>query len=280
MAAYGQNRTLKHTCHQQNFTANVVLLGRWSGYAISAMLSLRINPNLDESDLATAFARDGRVHAPGFLTPDAAEALSDAIAAETRWNLVAQLDGKHVDLDAAGVEALDPGKQEEFLAAVHAQARSGFQYLYENFPLYDIVHHDTLPDHPLIDLFTFLNGPDFLSFARRLADADDIGFVDAQVTRYGPGHFLAGHDDAVLGKNRRAAYVLNLTRAWRVDWGGQLLFFDETGNVTGGFTPAWNALNVFQVPARHSVALVAPFAKGRRISVTGWFRAGTDPGPD
>lgn len=244
------------------------------------MLSLRINPELDESELVAALARDGRVHTPDFLAPDAAEALSDVIAAETRWNLVAQLGGKHVDLGAAAMEMLNPHKREEFLAAVHAQARSGFQYLYENFPLYDVVHHNTLPDHPLIDLFTFLNGPDFLGFARRLVGADDIGFADAQVTRYGPGHFLASHNDAVSGKNRRAAYVLNLTREWRADWGGQLLFFDKAGHVSGGFTPTWNALNVFCVPARHSVALVAPFAKGRRVSITGWLRAGKDPGPD
>ena len=244
------------------------------------MLSLRINPDLDESELIAALEHDGRVHVSGFLTPDTAEALAEVIAAETRWNLVAQLDGNHVDLDAAGMEKLEPLKREEFSIAVHAQARGGFQYLYENFPLYDIVHHNTLPDHPLIDLFTFLNGPDFLGFARRLVGTDDIGFADAQVTRYGPGHFLTSHDDAVSGKDRRAAYVLNLTREWRADWGGQLLFFDEAGNVTGGFTPSWNALNVFRVPALHSVALVAPFAKGRRTSITGWLRAGNDPGPD
>jgi Rps23 Pro-64 3,4-dihydroxylase Tpa1-like proline 4-hydroxylase len=30
----------------------------------------------------------------------------------------------------------------------------------------------------------------------------------------------------VAGKNRVAAYVLNLTPRWRVEWGGLLMFHD------------------------------------------------------
>jgi Rps23 Pro-64 3,4-dihydroxylase Tpa1-like proline 4-hydroxylase len=242
-------------------------------------LDLKINADLQPSALAEAFSTEGRVHIPEFLTAVSAQRLADAISNESRWNLVSQLAGQHVDLSAAGMAELEESKRQEFLSAVHQQAGEGFQYLYENFPLYDVVHHKLLPGHPLEALFSFLNAQRFLDFCRELTGQESIGFADVQVTRFRPGHFLASHDDAVAGKERVAAYVLNMTREWSEDWGGQLLFFDDDGHVNGGFTPTWNALNVFRVPARHSVALVAPFAKQPRVSVTGWLRAGKDPGP-
>ena len=125
----------------------------------------------------------------------------------------------------------------------------------------------------------FLNGEAFLSFARRLTGAADIGYVDAQATRYRAGHFLTVHDDHVAGADRRAAYVLNLTKGWKPDWGGQLLFHDADGHVTGGFMPAFNALNVFLVPAAHSVSVVAPYAGGVRYAITGWMNGGEDIRP-
>lgn len=246
----------------------------------SVNLNLGINAQLDLPALAEAFSTEGRVHIPEFLTAASAERLADAISGEDRWNLVSQLAGQHVDLSAEGVAGLDESKRAEFLSAVHQQASEGFQYLYENFPLYDIAHHKLLPGHPLEALFAFLNASEFLNFSRELTGEGAIGFADAQVTRFRPGHFLAMHDDAVEGKDRVAAYVLNMTREWSADWGGQLLFFDGNGHVSGGFTPTWNALNVFKVPARHSVAVVAPFAKQVRVSITGWLRTGSDPGPD
>ena len=68
-----------------------------------------------------------------------------------------------------------------------------------------------------------------------------------------------------------------MTPDWREDWGGHLNFFDGAGNIEQGFKPAFNVLNIFAVPAAHSVGLVAPFAARHRYSITGWLRAGEDP---
>ena len=96
--------------------------------------------------------------------------------------------------------------------------------------------------------------------------------ISGHATAYGPGHFLTAHDDEVAGKKRHAAYVYNLTPTWRIDWGGLLLFHGADGHVARGFTPSFNALNLFAVPQPHSVSMVAPFAANRRYSVTGWLR--------
>ena len=99
----------------------------------------------------------------------------------------------------------------------------------------------------------------------------------AQVARDGPGPFLTVHDEEDRVKQRLYAYVLNMTAEWRPDWGGLLLFLDEDGHVAEGYTPAFNALNIFRVPARHAVSFVTPAAGAPRLSVTGWVRSRVPP---
>jgi Rps23 Pro-64 3,4-dihydroxylase Tpa1-like proline 4-hydroxylase len=102
-------------------------------------------------------------------------------------------------------------------------------------------------------------------------------YVDAQATRYMPGHFLSTHDDAIEGKNRRAAYIFNFTPEWRPDWGGYLQLLDDAGHVRRGLVPSFSTLNILAVPQRHNVSVVAPFAGGMRFAISGWFRYGEKP---
>jgi Rps23 Pro-64 3,4-dihydroxylase Tpa1-like proline 4-hydroxylase len=240
-----------------------------------AMLHLAINPDLDVSAGLAQMGRAGRAQLTNFLAPASATALAAEVEAHSPWNAVAFFDGRHHDFDAASI-ASSPRDQVDLLwERVHAAARDGFGYIYENHPVYDAWRTgDPGLDRPLDALVHFLNSEPFLALARKLADAPDISFADAQITRFGPGHFLTQHDDDVAGRNRRAAYVLMLTRRWRPDWGGQLLFYDGGTNPSGGYTPCFNALNIFKVPAIHAVTQVSTFAAARRLAVTGWLRAG------
>lgn len=239
----------------------------------------RLNPRLDRDRARRGLEVRRRAHLPDFLVRDAAEALHGCLAAERRWNLVTTIAGRHVDLDAAAMAAQGSEEKAKFAKHVHAPAREGgFQYLFENIPIYDAWHGNDRSRPVLRDLFAFLNGPETVAFAREATGIDDIAFADAQATRYGPGHFLTEHDDGIEGKDRRAAYVISLTPEWRADWGGLTLFVGPDGHVAGAFTPRFNALNIFLVPQRHAVSVVAPFAPGYRYAITGWFRAGKDPG--
>jgi SM-20-related protein len=69
------------------------------------------------------------------------------------------------------------------------------------------------------------------------------------------------------------AFVLGFSRNWKADWGGLTLFYDDGGNVTGAFVPAFNSLTMFRVPVYHSVTYVTPFAREVRYSITGWLLA-------
>ena len=122
------------------------------------------------------------------------------------------------------------------------------------------------------DLHAFLNGEGFLGLMRDVTGEARIAMADAQLTRFRPGHFLTEHDDHAEGKNRFYAYVLNLTPAWRIEWGGLLAFHGPDGNVAEAFTPRFNTLNLLRVPTPHSVTQVALSAGADRISVTGWLR--------
>ena len=221
---------------------------------------------------------EGRVHIPEFLQTDSANLLHKKLGEQAQWNLVFTRDGKHVDIGADSVDQWTEEQKRQFEDIVHKPAQAGFQYLYKNIPVYDIYHRKLLPGHFLNDLFEFLNSDAVLNFGRVLTGRNDIGFCDAQATCYEAGHFLTCHDDATHGKNRVAAYVLNLTPQWNPDWGGALQFYDDNNNIEAGFGPSFNALNVFRIPCRHAVGFVAPFATGSRLSITGWFRTGEDPG--
>jgi Rps23 Pro-64 3,4-dihydroxylase Tpa1-like proline 4-hydroxylase len=122
-----------------------------------------------------------------------------------------------------------------------------------------------------------MSSGDVRDFLRVVTGAEDIQYADAQATAYSPGDFLTGHDDAVTGKSRRAAYVFGLTPMWRLEWGGLLLFHGSDGNVERGLVPAFNSLNLFAVPRMHSVSEVTRAAAYRRYSITGWLRAETQP---
>jgi SM-20-related protein len=219
-----------------------------------------------------ALARSGRVHIPEFLNETAARALYQALQA-TEWRLALNGDVGSYDLTAANVAALDPGQRQRFIGAIHGKAQTGFQFMFDSCRVSDLCESGALAEGALADLYSTLNSEAFLALMRELTRDPRIAYLDAQATRYRPGHFLTVHDDDVSGKNRLFAYVINLTPKWQVDWGGLLMFVDEDGHVAEAYTPRWNALNILRVPQPHAVSIVAPFATGARYSITGWMRS-------
>lgn len=234
-----------------------------------------LHPGLKLNEAKRRFARRGRVQLHDFLEPAYAAFLANHLAGLRRWNLKFVNHGRHLDIDKSGFEKLPKEKQSESLEAINGLAAEDFQYLYAGIPVAELYAERRGTDPVLDALFEFLNSGDMLRVARAVTGAADIVFIDAQATRYEPGHFLTRHDDAVEGKGRRAAYVLNLTRRWRADWGGHLLFY-EGEDIAEGYAPAFNVLNIFRVPSDHAVGRVAPFAREARLSVTGWMRTHGD----
>ncbi|HEX8570295.1 MAG TPA: 2OG-Fe(II) oxygenase family protein [Caulobacteraceae bacterium] len=239
------------------------------------MTPLRIAPGFDPRTGQAAFKRFGRLHIPDFLTAPSARALADTIVRVTPWMRTINRGSDSFELPVAEVEAYPPEEQQAFANVVYGEARRGFQFLYDRWRLSVLAEAGEPVPPGLRAAYDFLNGPEFLGFAQALTGDTRPTFVDAQVTRYLPGHFLTSHNDSKPDAGRLYAYVLNLSPEWRADWGGLLLFLDEDGHVAEGYTPAFNALNIFRVPANHAVSIVAPFADAPRLAITGWIRHGS-----
>jgi SM-20-related protein len=235
-----------------------------------------LNPALKSADYAAAYARDGVVQVANLFPAEVADALEDVLTRGTAWSLVhADARGGHVILDPDVLARIPPAELRARIGEVMTQASQAFSYLYLAYPMINAYLDGRDPGHPLNALTEFLNSPEFMAFAHEITGAP-VTKVDAQATLYRPGHFLSQHDDLGVGE-RRAAYTIGLTRAWRPDWGGQLLFHDDRGDVRRGFAPRFNVLTLFKVPLLHSVAPVAPYAAAPRYMITGWLR---DDPPD
>ena len=230
-----------------------------------------LNPALRPEDYAAAYARDGVVQIDNLFPEAVAESLASVLERATPWALVhSGPAGEHVVLKREALAALPQSELGRRLAEVAKRASEGFGYIYLTYPMIDAYLDGSDPGHPLHALTEFLNSPAFMDFARQVT-GEPVVKVDAQASHYRPGHFLNLHDDLGEGE-RRAAYTIGLTRRWRPDWGGQLLFHDARGDVVRGFAPRFNVLTLFKVPMAHSVATVAPYAAAPRLSIAGWLR--------
>ena len=243
------------------------------------MSELALNDQAALEEFRATFARDGRVQITNVLRPESADWCLELLRTFREWNLAFTLGRQHQEISLRAFENWPSAKRRRLTKQINAEAQFGFQYFYAAAPIYEIFHGGLLPGHGFNAVYEFLNSRAFLDLVARVTDRTDIGFADCRATRFDADHFLTGHDDDVDGKRRKIAYVLNLTPAWRPDWGGILQFIDGHGNVAAGYTPTFNALNLFRVPTVHGVSAVAPFAAASRYSITGWLRAGDDPGP-
>ncbi|MFK4230147.1 2OG-Fe(II) oxygenase [Brevundimonas sp. NPDC003935] len=236
------------------------------------------------NQLGPAFRRFGRIHVPGFLSPEDAVRLHQALATEKLWLRSTMSGRQNVDIPVEAINGMRPEQQAGLMAASHDEAAAVLGQPGSLHYMFDTVRIDTAIVrgdwvNPLYNAFyRFLNGPEFLGFIRDLTGTSEARYVDARATRFLPGHYLTEHDDYQPGRARLFAYVLNLTPHWRSDWGGLLNFIDEDGHLAEAYAPRMNALNLFSVPQNHSVSFVTPFATAPRYSITGWIRA-DEPSP-
>lgn len=229
-----------------------------------------LNPALDMAGIVDRFRRDGRAHIPGILTPESAARIHRCLEQETEY-LVFARGGDREGLQPAHL--LTQQQHSMMMADAYARARDKFHFLYDVHPMSNVGEPYPDPSHHLSAVTAFLNSAPVLDFARTVTGLSAIAYASAQATRYRPGHFLCQHDDGdgLNAQKRIAAYVLNLTPQWRLDWGGALLFSDRPGHISEGFPPAFNALNIFSAPQEHLVGFISPFAGAARYSITGWF---------
>lgn len=232
----------------------------------------RLNGALDLESAAATFASTGVASIADILAPDTAAALQALLRAREDWVQVIGGEGKIFELNRATRAGMKAAQRDSLDQAVYAGARSGFQFRYEALRVPDTDAERKASTDSLAAFALWWSGPDVLDALRRVTGEPRIAFADMQATAYAPGDFLTAHDDAVAGKQRLAAYVLNLTPQWRAEWGGLLAFHEEDNVSVSALAPSYNRLNLFAVPRRHSVTEVTRAAAYRRYALTGWLR--------
>ncbi|MBN8214725.1 MAG: 2OG-Fe(II) oxygenase [Xanthomonadales bacterium] len=230
-----------------------------------------ISNEIDIDHWRRALAERSRIQIPDFLQPAAAEAFARELAERVPWQLAERSDGES-RLSPRGAYP-DDAEYARLLQRGYARATDTYQFAYDSYMLVKAAKEAWDPTLLVHGILQFLNTPPFIEFARYLGNDASITHVGAQCTRYRPGHYLMPHEDLDEGEGRRYAMVINLSREWRPDWGGQLQFLDSDGGVIETFLPRWNSLSLFRVPQRHQVTLVTPWAARPRHAITGWWLA-------
>jgi SM-20-related protein len=187
-----------------------------------------LNPKLDIPALSAAFKAQGRLLIRDFFTAEVADALARNLYGHP-WTLQYR-DGQgdnHVEMSA--LEALSEAERNGLTQQIIAKAQTDFQFSFYAYSATQAAKDGE--EHLLARFVRYMASEDFLAPMRELTGKADLRTVYAQATMYGPGSFLLIHNDEVGKEQRRVAYVINLTRNWRADWGGLLHFVDEPGSV-------------------------------------------------
>lgn len=240
-------------------------------------MMITLNPDLDATALARDFAEKGRLQIRDFFEPDSAEEIYRRLVASP-WFLAFN-DGDEVrELSPQQLQHLSAHEKLDIKRRVLENAKHNYQFLYNYYPLFSNYFKLNGRGHDLFSLYEFINSSFMINFFRELTGRSEINWADGHATLYQAGHFLKYHTDEKPSDKRVAAYVLNFTKGWARDWGGLLQFWDQSYDVEQAYRPVFNALNIFIVPADHSVSVVAPYCPGLRFSITGWLRADQAPG--
>jgi len=228
----------------------------------------------DQTDLlAKEYQECGIVRIASFLPGDQASDLHVHLRGRSDWRQVFNSGDKLFELDRNVRAAMEPSKKSELDDAIYVGAREGFQYRYETIRVADDQEAREACGDPIASVALDLSAGTTRDLLRTVTGSPEIEFADAQATAYSPGDFLTGHDDCFPGKNRHAAYVLSLTPAWRIEWGGLLIMHGSNDGPSLAYPPAMNVLTLFRVGQMHSVSEVTRSAAYRRYAITGWLRS-------
>ena len=223
----------------------------------------------DAAGIDAQFARDGHVRIPSVLSSGAPQ-LYRYLEANRDWVQLANkpAGGAH---EVPWTDWTDPSSplRSQLTPGIFANACDGFQYSYAALRV--PAEGEKCADPVLQGIAGMLADPAVIAWLGAVTGIARPRFVDGQVTAYGDGDFLTGHDDDLAGSGRKAAFVLGMTPQWRMEWGGLLMFHDRGRVEFSGLCPQFNTLDLFAVPKYHSVSLVSPAAPRRRYAITGWL---------
>lgn len=118
-----------------------------------------------------------------------------------------------------------------------------------------------------------LSSPEFINKLNEITNLGLKKLTTLFMSKYKSGSFLSPHSDK---GNGRLAFVINLSKFWKPQYGGCLHFMnDERTEIIDTFVPNFNTFVIFHVPENtgisHYVSHVVSNIKFSRYAITGWF---------
>lgn len=137
-------------------------------------------------------------------------------------------------------------------------------------------HHNIYPDNALWppDLtwcHEIFGSESTRALIQKLSGRDCTGHTVLSASLYLPGDHSLPHNDFIgqEGAHRQVAFVWHLTKNWQANWGGDLYWCKKNRYIS----PSFNTLILFNVgdDSAHLVTTVSPYARSKRLAISGWW---------
>jgi len=110
----------------------------------------------------------------------------------------------------------------------------------------------------------------FKSFIEHKLNYNNLKKQETFISEYRQGDFISVHQDGGMGD---LAFIFNLTKNWRPEYGG-LLHMEQKDGTYVSVNPEFNSLVIMELPeggANHFVSEVTKYAPNSRIAISGWY---------
>lgn len=182
----------------------------------------------DAAAYARVYRRAGRARVANFLEPKAAETARDGIS------------------------------KPAFKRISYAVGDAEFEF--DSLPL--LVNGQSARTPELEAVTAFVHGKALQTFLSGIVGDANAKVSAAHVTRYRPGDYSGGIEGAPA-PSALAAFTIDFSQQWDIDWGGLHLFVGEDGNIAQGLMPEFNALTIFKLPQENFISQLTPNARER-----------------
>jgi SM-20-related protein len=229
-------------------------------------MSEEIINNIDNIELLNSeFNKNKRIKISNFLNNTFAELLFKQAILEKNWVLSTGIDKYKYEKAT--------NKQNEKINGLqiknvnNAFGKDQFSYIF-----YRSMNSKNM-SYLEFTLRKYLNSENFISKLNQITGLDLTQLTTLFMSKYSNGNFLSPHSDK---GNGRLAFVINLTKYWKPQYGGNLHFLnDDRTEIIDTYVPQFNNLIIFHVPEEngipHYVSHVTPNIKLSRFAITGWF---------
>lgn len=225
-----------------------------------------LNPQLNVPVLANAYSQVGAITIQNAFQEDVATALQNELSS---LNWVLQIKD-YTDTSRLEIPLSEIQNRDNLIDVLYTR-KHGIDLNKLFYVRLAVDNQDHLKSGQIGKFYEFMHSDEFIHPIRQIIGKPEIENVWMEATCYDKGCFLGTHSDDHHPDNR-VAFVFNLTKIWKPDWGALLLLSPNPQAQPLIIPPLWNSLSMFNVPVQHTLTCVSAAATEHRYSITGWLR--------